>query len=174
MQIKKATGVDKLSCNIINLGKPVLPSPLTGLINLSIQTPTFPGFLKQVTPLDKKKNTMNKSNFRPVSILTSISKLYEKVFSEQLSQYFEDISDNYLCAFRNGQGCRTTLLRLLEDWKQALDKYEYVAALQGIWRYEILLHMFYYLLICNTLLSERNYKLVCCLLLLLASWYSII
>ena len=124
MQIKKATGVDKLSCNIIKLGKPVLQSPLTGLINLSIQTSTFPDSLKraQVTPLNKKNDPMKNSNFRPVSILTSISKLYEKVISEQLSQYFEDIFEKYLCAFRKGQGCQTTLLRLLEDWKQALNK----------------------------------------------------
>ena len=87
-------------------------------------------FLKcaQVTTLHKKNDPMNKSNFRPDSILTSISKLYEKVISEQLSQYFEDIFNKYLCAFRKGQGCQTTLLRLLEDWKQALDKNEYVAA----------------------------------------------
>ena len=62
---------------------------------------------------------MNESNFRPVSILTSISKLYEKVISEQLSQYFEDIFDKYLCAFRTDQGCETTLLRLFKDWKQS-------------------------------------------------------
>ena len=37
--------------------------------------------------------------------------------------------DNFLCAFRKGHGCQTTLLRLLEDWKQALDNNEYVAAI---------------------------------------------
>ena len=63
MQIKKATGVDKLSCNIIKLDTPVLLSPLKGLINLSIQTSTFPGSLKQLTPLHKKNNPMSKSNF---------------------------------------------------------------------------------------------------------------
>ena len=45
-----------------------------------------------------------------------------------MSQYFEDIFDRYLCAFRKGQGCQTTLLRLIEDSKQALDENEYVAA----------------------------------------------
>ena len=38
------------------------------------------------------------------------------------------ILDQYLCAFRKGHGCQTTLLRLLEDWKWALDRNEYVAA----------------------------------------------
>jgi hypothetical protein len=34
----------------------------------------------------------------------------------------------YLCAFRKGHGCQTTLLRLLEDWPNALEKNQYVAA----------------------------------------------
>ena len=56
LQLRKATGADKLSCKILKLGKPVLQSPLTGLINLAIQTSTFPEHLKraQVTPIDKK------------------------------------------------------------------------------------------------------------------------
>ena len=130
LQVKKATGVDKLSCKILKLGKAVLQSPLTGLINLSIQTSNFPEHLKrpQVTPIHKKNNSLNKSNYRPVSILTTISKLYESVLSDQPSKYFDDILDHYMCAFRKGHGCQTTLLRLLGDWKWALDRNEYVAA----------------------------------------------
>ena len=130
LQVKKATGADKLSCKILKLGKPVLQSPLTGLINLAIQTSTFPEHLKraQVTPIHKKNDTLSKTNYRPVSILKTTSKLYEKVLSEQLSQYFDNILDQYMCAFRKGHGCQTTLLRLLEDWKMALDRNEFVAA----------------------------------------------
>jgi hypothetical protein len=72
---------------------------------------------------------MDKSNYRPVSILPIPSKIFEKVLSEQLSKYFDKIFNNFLCAFRKGHGCQTTLLRLLEDWKYALDKNEYVAAI---------------------------------------------
>ena len=117
LHVKKATGVDKISSKIIKLGKPALQSPLTDLINLTIQTSTFPENLKraQLAPLHKKNDPMEKSNFRPVSVLTTISKIYEKVLSEQLSAYFDGIFDQYLCAFRKGHGCQTTLLRLLED-----------------------------------------------------------
>jgi hypothetical protein len=45
-----------------------------------------------------------------------------------LSDFFENIFNPYLCAFRRGHGCQTTLLRLLEDWQDALDKNQYVAA----------------------------------------------
>ena len=71
---------------------------------------------------------MVKSNYRPVSILPVPSKIYEKVLSEQLSNYFESVFDDYLCAFRKRHGCQTTLMRLLEDWKEALDSNCYVAA----------------------------------------------
>jgi hypothetical protein len=45
-----------------------------------------------------------------------------------LSDFFENIFNPYLCAFRRGHGCQTTLFRLLEDWQDALDKNQYVAA----------------------------------------------
>jgi hypothetical protein len=51
------------------------------------------------------------------------------VLSDQLTDLFENIFHTFLCAFRKGHGCQTTLLRLLEDWKTALDKNQYVAAI---------------------------------------------
>jgi hypothetical protein len=47
---------------------------------------------------------------------------------QQLSDFLENIFNPYLCAFRRGHGCQTTLLRLLEDWRNALEKNQYVAA----------------------------------------------
>ena len=72
---------------------------------------------------------MPKSNYRPVSLLPIPSKIFEKVLSTQLSDYFDKIFDDFLCAFRKGRGCQTTLLRLLEDLKYALDNNAYVAAI---------------------------------------------
>ena len=48
---------------------------------------------------------------------------------DQLIEFFEKIFHDYLCAFRKNHGCQTTLMRLLEDWKAALDKNQYVAAI---------------------------------------------
>ena len=65
LQVKKATGVDKISCKILKLAKTALQSPLIGLINLSIRTSTFPDSIKraQVTPLHKKNDPMDKTNY---------------------------------------------------------------------------------------------------------------
>ena len=56
-------------------------------------------------------------------------KFFEKAISTQLTEFFEPIFNKFLCAFRRGYGCQTTLLRLIEDWKEALDKNMYVAAI---------------------------------------------
>ena len=129
--VKKATGVDKISVKLLKLGKQSLAPFITDLINSTISTGTFPDRLKeaQVTPIFKKKDPMIKSNYRPVSILPVPSKIFEKVLAKQLSVYFDDIFDNFLCAFRKGHGCQTTIIKLLEDWKKALDSNHYVAAI---------------------------------------------
>ena len=114
LNIKKATGVDKISVKILKLGKESFVPLLKDLINLTINTNTFPDKIKlgQIAPIFKKNDPLVKSNYRPVSILPVPSKIYEKILSEQLSNYFESVFDDYLCAFRKRHGCQTTLMRL--------------------------------------------------------------
>ncbi|MCW4342517.1 MAG: reverse transcriptase family protein [Candidatus Thiodiazotropha endolucinida] len=80
-------------------------------------------------PLHKKNDPLNKENFRPVSILPVASKAYERIMHNQLSSHFEYLFNPYLAAFRKGFGCQSTLLRLLEDWRRALDGHECAAAI---------------------------------------------
>ena len=53
----------------------------------------FPDLLKraQLAPLHKKNDPTDKKIFRSVNVITTISKLYENILSEQLCQYFDDI-----------------------------------------------------------------------------------
>ena len=48
-----------------------------------------------------------KKNYRPVSILPTISKIYEMVLSDQLVEFFNNIFHDFLCAFRKGHECQT-------------------------------------------------------------------
>ena len=129
INIKKATGADNIPAKVVRQCKVTVAQQLSSLINLSINTGVFPDSLKvaQVTPIHKKNDPLNKSNYRPVSVLPIFSKVYEKVIEIQLADYFDKIFNPFLCAFRRGHGCQTTLLRLLEDWHEALDKNQYVA-----------------------------------------------
>jgi hypothetical protein len=57
--------------------------------------------------------------------------IFEKILEQQLSDFFENICNPYLCAFRRGHGCQTTMLRLLEDWRNALEKISHLLILNG-------------------------------------------
>ena len=58
---------------------------------------------------------------RPVSILTALSKVFEKIYCRQLTSYFDRIFSKYLSGFRQKYSCQSTLLRMIEEWKLALD-----------------------------------------------------
>ena len=130
INIKKATGADGIPAKIIKCSKSIIAPQITSILNMSIDQSVFPDKLKkaQVTPLYKKNDPLLKTNYRPVSVLCIFSKIFEKILEQQLSDFFENIFIPYLCAFRRGHGCQTTLLRLLEDWRNALEKNQYVAA----------------------------------------------
>ena len=79
----------------------------------------------------KKDDNLLKGNFRPVSILTSISKIYENVLYNQLLGPFYAIFNNFLSAFRKGHSCKSLLLKFVEDMKNALDQKH--AVVRYIW-----------------------------------------
>ena len=64
---------------------------------------------------------MNKTNYRPVTILPAINKVFEKRGSPQLTAHFEVIFSVSLSAYWKQHSCFSTLLRLTEDWKSELD-----------------------------------------------------
>ena len=64
---------------------------------------------------------MDKRNYRPVTILPAISKVFEKCLCPQLTSYFEAIFAATLTAYRKNHSCGTTLLRLTEDWQIELN-----------------------------------------------------
>ena len=86
------------------------------------------GKLAQVIPVDKKKDPLDKHNYRPIRILPFVSKLYERSINLQLSAHFENFFNPFLGALRQGMGCQSTLLRLVENWRGPLDRHEYVSA----------------------------------------------
>ena len=67
-----------------------------------------------------------KENYRPVSILAALSKVFEKVHCKQMTSYFNDISSKFLSGFRKRYGCQSTLLRVVENWRSAIEAGELV------------------------------------------------
>jgi hypothetical protein len=102
MNSKKAH--DGLSVKMLKLAEPIISKPLTKLINKSIDNSQFPTNFKiaQVAPIYKKKSTLNKANYRPVSLLPVMSKVFERAIFTQLMNHFNNIFNPLLSAFRPG------------------------------------------------------------------------
>jgi hypothetical protein len=58
--------------------------------------------------------------------LPTISKFYERAIFDQLMEFLNNHFNPLLSAFRSGFGCQTILLRIIEDWKKALDEFVYL------------------------------------------------
>ena len=70
-----------------------------------------------------------KLNWPSLSILPTISKFNERAIYEQPVTFFDKVFHPSLSAFRSGYGCQTALLKIIEDWKKALDENKFVAAI---------------------------------------------
>ena len=77
--------------------------------------------LPNVTPFLKKGARTSNNNYRPVSILPILSKLFERLISKQPSEVFESILSKFQCGFRKGYGAQHCLLMMIETWKEATD-----------------------------------------------------
>jgi len=76
----------------------------------------------------RRKVRRIKTCYRPVSVLTALSKLYEKVLFDQIYEAFYWRLSPNLSGFLKGHSCCTALLKLTEDWRACLDRREAVAA----------------------------------------------
>ena len=74
---------------------------LTNCINNSLSEKLFPDSSKRanITPVHKKNDLLGKENYRPVSILPLLSKVYDRAFCNQLSEYMQKFLNKILCGF---------------------------------------------------------------------------
>ena len=70
----------------------------------------------------KKDSQLEKVNYRPVTVLSPLSKIFEHILHQQLADHFENIFHKYMLGYRKYHGCPTALLSLTEQWKEDLDK----------------------------------------------------
>ena len=100
-------------------------------INQCISKSVFPSDLKlaDVTPVYKKKSKNSKDNYRPVSILSNISKIYERCIYDQIQLFFDSVLSKYQCGFRRDYNAQHCLVSLIEKWKKSVDNRGAFAAL---------------------------------------------
>ena len=70
-----------------------------------------------------KKTGLNSSSITSnVSLLPTVSKIFEKMIQSQIAGYMEDFLSHFLCGYRKGFSVEHTLLSMLEKWRKSLDK----------------------------------------------------
>ena len=120
MKNKKSSGPDDINAQILKLSIPYIVEPLTYIFNLCIKNNKFPSSLKtaKVIPLPKTKDLSDPNNYRPISLLSVISKPLERHVHKHLMKYLE--SNNLLHPFQSGfrtkHSCHTALSRLSNAW----------------------------------------------------------
>ena len=80
MKTNKASGPNSIPTNILKLFKKEFSKPLSDMINMSFNQGVFPNILKiaNVIPIHKKGHKLNCNNYRTISLLSNISKIFEK------------------------------------------------------------------------------------------------
>ena len=119
----KSTGVDELDSYAVKLAAEQIAEPLHHLITLSILQKRFPTSWKftKLIPLHKKLSSLEPKNYRPVAILSPLSKILEKVISQQIYEYFtvNKIFHPNLHGYRQNRSTMTALIQMYDKWIRA-------------------------------------------------------
>ena len=126
---KKVSG--QIPTHILKLSSNICSNALTDCINNAINDCVFPTELKcaDVTPIFKKDCRTEKSNYRPISILPVLSKVFERIMYDQINNFIKSKLSPYLCGFRKKYNTQHALFHLLKNWQTCLDKHGYVGTL---------------------------------------------
>lgn len=131
IKLNVATGNDNIGSKLIKDAKFTITPLLTQIINLSYETSTFPETLKQATikALHKKNDPDDISNYRPISILPTLSKVFERAGSDQLICYLEEnkLIKQHQHAYRIMHSTKTCLFEVVNHIYKMIDAKRYTA-----------------------------------------------
>ena len=123
LDVSKACQDTDIPSKIIKENADIFASFLHSSFNTSVTNSEFPSVLKQanITPVFKKGERYSKDNYRPVSILPNVSKIFERCMFRQINEYMDVFLSKHQCGFRKGYSTQQCLLAMLEKWRSAVD-----------------------------------------------------
>ena len=98
--------------------------PLTQTFNDCIENSTLPDELKcaDVTSLPNNGPIKTRANFRPIGILPTVSKLFERIMDHQIAADITPFLSSLLCSFQQSYSAQRAIVRLLEKFKISIDE----------------------------------------------------
>ena len=126
LDVNKANGPDCISTFMLKATASSIASPLAKLFSLSLTTGKFPKMWKiaSIVPIPKLGNKSDPSNYRPVSLLSIVSKILEKIVYSLLWDHLLDTAPISDCqwGFQKGKSTTTALLSTTHEWCSQLDQ----------------------------------------------------
>ena len=125
LKSSKACGPNSISTNLLIEFSDLLINPLVSIINMSFKEGIFPSLNKQaiVCPIHKKEDIKRCENYRPISLLPNMSKIFERLMYIRLEDFLNssDIMYKFQFGFRKGYSTNHALLSIVEQIRNALD-----------------------------------------------------
>ena len=123
--VGKADGLDGIPTCLLKLSFPSIASSLTHIFNLVISKGIIPKDWKsaRVTPIFKADSKVDPANYRPISVLSVIAKLFEKAIFNQVYSYLNDnkLLSKYQSGFRPMHSTLTALIDITDNWYLNID-----------------------------------------------------
>ena len=133
LDINKSSGPNSIPVFILKIMKTFFSKWLSILINLSYRVSIFPDILKvaKVTPIHKKDSKLSHMNYRPISLLSVVSKIYEKTLYVRMYSFLSHHNLLYdkQFGFRSSYSTIHALTDITENIKNLLDSQFYVCGI---------------------------------------------
>ncbi len=125
LNLRKSPGLDGISVRLLKDTSDVIAQPLANIFNLSPQTAIFPDEWKiaKVSPVFKEGNKTDCGNYRPISVISVVAKLFEGLVYNQLRTFIADnsILVEQQSGFRSQHSTETALLSSTNEWLYNMD-----------------------------------------------------
>ena len=104
---------------------------LTNCINEAIINNKFPDSIKlsDVTSVYKRLDSSDMANYRPVSVLPLVSKVFDNIIYDQVYEFLENFLSELLCSFRKAHSTQYALFRLIQKWQAEFEREGYIGTI---------------------------------------------
>ena len=133
LDVSKATGLDLIGPKILKIAPDILCPSISYLVNKSLTSGIFPQQWKEakISPIFKTGSKDDVNNYRPISILPTLSKIIEKWIQKHLMSFLN--SHNVLhekqSGFREGHSTEFALILMIDSWLKAINDGKFVGCL---------------------------------------------
>ena len=128
IQIKKlnsnmASSINSIPARILKENSDIFCTVIQNLYNYGLSKGIFPKELKagDINSLFKNEDAFIKKNYRPITVLSSVAKIYERMMQDQMLPFVQSFLSPLLCDFQEGYGTQHALLHFVETCKRLMD-----------------------------------------------------